>query len=228
MTTPRNKILRLLLGGYVGGGLLHTAIFIVQAINCSCAIQKILYYKYNYFLLIFVGAYLSITEAQGWVGRYVSTIFLMLVFSFGFQWSAHGNASAVIENNFSNFAFLTIVYGYLGALTRVFVLSPKALFQDTMFSQTYDQALNYRMHPVMRFLAGSMGGLMVSCPFVVLWDLGRQKNDDLSEVKAWMLFLAGGGVITMVAMGFLFLAYAITGKTPKLILRYIKRIEGKE
>ncbi|MFP5458612.1 MAG: hypothetical protein ACLGG7_07760 [Bacteriovoracia bacterium] len=226
--TPRNKILRLLLGGYVGGGLLHTVILAVQAINCSCAIQKVVYFKYNFFLLTFVGAYLSITEAKGWGWRYVSVIFVMLAFSFGFQWQAYGSTSAVIENNLWHFALSTIMFGYLGAFTRVVALNPKVLSQDKLISQTYDQALNYRMHPVMRFMAGSVGTMFVSSAFYIPWDLARSNIDDLSEVKAWMLLLAAVMLILMFAMGLLFLAYAITGKTPKLILRYIKRVEGKE
>lgn len=175
--------------------------------------------------LVGTGSYFSVKSYKKWEWSFLLALSVILAIYASFRIYSTGRFEQVFEGSFIKFCIASIIFGSVGAMIKVASLKSKLPAFQVSKSQSYEQALKYRMHPVMRFMSGLMGSFFVSTP--VLFVLANSKNNEISELPFGMILFLILMMFCCMGMGLLFLAYAIPGKTPELILRYLKNQADK-
>lgn len=219
------SFVRIFLGILIGGVTYPILAVIVNSTNCSCGIQKFVYSGFLPLILVGTGSFFSVNNHKKWGWNFLIAFIVIILIYASLRTYTTGNFDQVFEAEFLKFIIASGVVGSVGAMVKVAVLKSKLPEFQISKSQSYEQALKYRMHPVMRFLSGLMGSLFVSTPGLIV--IASNKDKEISELPFGMHLFLILMMVCCVCMGLLFLAYAIPGKTPKLILRYLKEQADK-
>lgn len=204
------------------GGLTYPILaLIVNSINCSSSIQKFVSSGFLPLFLVGASSFFSVKSVKNWEWNFLLALSLILVVYASFRIYASGSFDQVYDDGFIKFCIASGIFGCVGAMIKVVFLKSKLPEFQVSKTQSYEQALNYRMHPVMRFLSGFMGVAFVLTPVLFLFTIGKDK--ELSELPGGLILFLVLILVCCFGMGILFLAYALPGKTPKLILNYLKR-----
>ncbi|WP_408096613.1 hypothetical protein ACJVC5_16370 [Peredibacter sp. HCB2-198] len=212
---------RILLAVFIGGVVYPGLALIVNSINCSCGIQKFVSSGVLPLILVGIGSFFSVKDLKKWEMNFLVALSVILVIYASFRVFLTGSLEQLFEESFIKFCVASGIFGSVGAMIKVVSLKSKLPEFQISKTQSYEQALNYRMHPVMRFLSGLMGSVFVSTPVLILF--ASHKDKEISEFPDGMIVFLIFMMVCCVGMGLLFLAYAIPGKTPELILRYLKK-----
>ncbi len=209
----------------IGGVTYPVLALIVNSINCSCSIQKFVSSGFLPLILVGIGSFFSVINYKKWQWNFLIALCVILFVYALFRVYSADNYEQVIDESFIKFCVASGIFGSFGAKIRVESIKSKLPEFQVSKTQSYEHALNYRMHPVMRVLSGLMGSAFVSTPVLILFANHRDK--EISGLHGGMIAFLIITMVSCVGMGLLFLAYAIPGKTPELILRYLKKQADK-
>lgn len=220
------SFIRILLAILIGGVIYPVLVLINNKINCSCGIQKFISSGFLPLLLIGIGSFVGVKSYKKWEWNFFIALSVILAVYASLRIYPNGSLEQVLEESFIKFCVASAIFGCFGAMIKVVSLKSKQPEFQVSRTQSYEDALKYRMHPVMRFLSGLMGVFFVLTPVLVV--LAIKKDNEISQFSLWMYLIFSLMIVGSAGMGILFLAYAIPGRTPKLILRYLKRQAGNE
>lgn len=210
----------------IGGVTYPVLALIVNSVNCSSGIQKFVSSGFLPLILVSTGSFFSVKDHKKWEWNFLVALMAILIFYASLKIYSSGGFDQVFEERFIKFCIAAGIFGSVGAIIKVASLKSKRPEFQISKTQSYEQALKYRMHPVMRFLSCMMGSFFVVTPFLAMF---ASRNDrEISELPVGMIIFLILMMVGCVGMGLLFLAYAIPGKTPGRILRYLKKQADKE
>lgn len=210
----------------IGGVTYPVLALIVNSVNCSSGIQKFVSSGFFPLILVGTGSFFSIKDYKKWELNFLIALSGILIIYASLRIYSLGSFEKVFDESFAKFCVASGIFGSVGAMIKVVSLKSKLPEFHISKSQSYEQALNYRMHPVMRLLSGLMGSAFISTPILVLF-VSRRDNE-MSELPGQMILFLILMMVCCVGMGLLFLAYAIPGKTPELILSYLNKQADKQ
>jgi len=210
----------------IGGVTYPVFALIVNSTNCSCGIQKFVASGFLPLVLVGTGSFFSVNNYKKWEWNFLIAFIVIILIYASLRTYTTGNFDQVFEGDFLKFIIASGIFGSVGALIKVASLKSKLPEFQISKTQSYEQALSYRMHPVMRFLTGLMGSFFAFTPALIMFANNNEK--EISELPAGMILFFILMIVSCVGMGLLFLSYAIPGKTPKLILRYLKKQADNE
>lgn len=210
----------------IGGVTYPVFALIVNSTNCSCGIQKFFSSGFLPLILVGTGSFFGVKNYKKWEWNFLIAFIVIILIYASLRTYTTGNFDQVFESDFLKFIIASGIFGSVGAMIKVAVLKSKLPEFQFSKTQSYEQAFNYRMHPFMRFLSGLMGSLFVLTPGLIV--IASNKDKEISETPAWVIMFFILMIVGCVGMGLLFLSYAIPGKTPKLILRYLKKQADNE
>lgn len=204
----------------IGGVAYPVIIFIANSVDCSCGIQKFIYSGFVPFLLVGIGMFIGVKTHEKWGFNFFISLSVILVIYAFIKFYSTNRLDLVFEEEFIKFCIVSGIFGFAGAMIKVSSLKSKLPEFQVSKVQVYEQASSYRMHPVMRLLAGLMGSLFVFTPFWAFFSTREDK--EVLDLSIAMYIIIALFILVCVGMGVFFLAYAIPGKTPKIILSYLK------
>lgn len=204
------------------GGVVYPIIFyIVNLIDCSVSVQQFISHGLMPLTLIGIGSFIGVKSHEKWCLRFCLTLIAMIAIY----------ASLIIFITSTGrpygkwlikFSIASAIFGWIGAVIKISNLKSKLPEFQVSRTQTYRAALNYRMHPIMRVLGFLIGSFFVISPLMIL-TVG--KDEEYTSKIILMLVIL---FVCPVGMGLFFLSYAIPGKTPGFVLKYLKGMADKD
>jgi hypothetical protein len=204
----------------IGGVVYPLLALIVNSVNCSCGLQKFVSSGFLPLILVGTGSFFSVKNYKKWAWNFLVVLIVIILIYASIRTYMTGSFDQVFEIDFIKFSIASGIFGSVGAMIKVACLKSKLPDFQISKNQSYEQALNYRMHPIMRFLSGLMGSVFVFSPVLIVFD---NRGKEISELPAGMFLFFILMMVGCVGMGLFFLSYAVRGKTPNVILKELKK-----
>lgn len=179
-------------------------------------------------LLVAIGCFISIGKLEKWAIRLSVTLGLVIISYLIFGLIVNGGIKKLIENDFLELIVSIVLFGILGGYFKADLLKAKLNpVPQKSPEELYFEAETYRMNLVVRIFGVLVGFLFLLSPLLLFLDLKElQESFSSLELTAFIFLI----VLFMGAssLGLFFLAYCIPGRTPQLILSYMKKRLNKK